>query len=282
MYIKVGVMRISVALAALALTGCANLSLNDVYQNPTIEYKSTNITGVSFDDLSGTSVVQIKNSNPYNLPVSALGAQLWLDGNEWLALNNDTVSGLPADGTVAVAFEWDVIFEQLLSRASDAYEKGQADFTLKLAPTLDVPVIGAKTFDWAADFSVPVPKIPTVKVHDWAVAGATFTSVTLAIDLELDNPNVFAINTQDWILGVTNDSKSLVDLKLADADVKAQGKSIQQVEVKLSLVDVGLALMTSLKSGQWPESVAMDWSGQWFSPDLDFDLPKLAGQLVSQ
>jgi len=263
----------------LIFTGCANLSLNDVYQNPTFTYQSTKINHVSFSELTGSSVVQIRNSNPYNLPVSSLDAQLWLEGSPWLALDNDAISGLPSSNAVNVKFNWDLVFSELIQRANSVYQKGEAEFTLKLAPTLNVPVLGPQTVSWTTKFTVPVPKLPTIKVVDWSVSSISFSSLAVAFDLELDNPNVFAIDTSGWALDINKEGRSMANLKLLDSSLVANGKSNQKVEMSLSLVDAGLAVLNSLKSGKWPESFALNWSGKWQSPDLGFDLPDLAGRM---
>jgi LEA14-like dessication related protein len=264
---------------ALIVSGCANLSLNDVYQNPTFKYQSTGISDVSFQSLTGTSSIQIENKNPYQLPISSLNAELWLEGQPWLALNNDAISGLPAQSAVIVNFQWDLIFDQLLNRASAVYQAGEAEFTLKMAPTLSVPVLGPQTVSWASTFTVPVPKLPKVSISDWSINKVSLTTISLGLALAVENPNVFAINTDGWRLDVGKGSQSLVNVALDDSTIGSSSTSIKNVEFNLSLVDVGFAVASALKSGQWPDSLAMDWQGKWDSPDLGFKLPDIAGKL---
>ncbi len=272
-------MRVFFLLVSTLLVGCANLSLTDVYRNPTFEYQSTKIAGVSFDNLAGTSVVQIRNSNPYQLPISQLNAQLWLEGEPWLALDNDAISGLPASGSVNVSFQWDLIFDQLLTRAVNVYQAGEADFTLKLSPTFTVPVLGPQTLVWSSDFTVPIPKLPKVSLQGWRLTNVSFSKLTLALDVAVFNPNVFSIATQGIKMDVGKDGRALADLQLRDANLQANGSSTQTVEVSLSIVDVGLTVVNALKSGQWPDTLAMNWAGAWRSPDLDFALPALRGRI---
>jgi LEA14-like dessication related protein len=271
------IMRSGIIALAVLLVGCANLSLTDVYQSPTFEYQSTSIRDVSFTELSGRSVISISNPNPYQLPISQLGAELWLEGRPWLSLDNSAVSGLPASQSVAVDFNWELVFDQLLSRASQAYQQGEADFTLKLAPTVNVPVLGPQTLSWSSTFTVPVPKAPSVSLRSWSLSSASLTKVSLNVDLAINNPNSFAVVTDNLKLDVGSGSSSFAQLGLSDAQIKARGTSVQTVELTLNLVDTGLALFSGLKSGQWPDALAMNWQGNWNSPDLDFALPALSG-----
>jgi LEA14-like dessication related protein len=271
--------RMLVVLFALALVGCANLSINDVYRNPTFQYQSTKISDVSLNSLSGQSVVRINNANPYTLPVSQLTAELWLEGQPWLKLDNDAISGLPASKSVTVNFQWDLVFEQLLTRASNVYKAGEAEFTLKLSPTFAVPVLGPQTLSWDSTFVVPVPKLPKVSLKDWSIKNATLTSLTLGLDIAIDNPNVFSIATQGWDMNVGRSDKPLAKLSLADSVLKSNTESVQKLELKVSLVDVGLSVLNALKSGRWPSDMSLAWAGKWSSSDLGFALPDIAGKL---
>lgn len=261
----------------LVLSGCANLSLNDVYQSPTFDYQQTSIRAVSLDDLDGRSTVRIQNSNPYRLPISRLKTELWLDGEPWLSLSNVALSGLPANDSIVADLDWTLVYGQLMSRAVSVYEAGEANLTLRMSPTLEVPVLGPRTLNWSAEFRVPIPKLPRIRLTDWSVASVTLTEIRLSLGVEVDNPNVFSIVTQGLGLSMVQDGRQLASVGLADSRIASSAKSRQQVDLSLSLLDVGFSLANALKTGQWPQSLVMNWQGDWASPDLNAALPKLPG-----
>lgn len=262
------------------LAGCSNLSMNDVYQNPSFSYQSTSFKGLTFDNVAGSSEISIYNPNPYSIPVSALNAELWLDGKEWLALDGGAVSGLSANKAITVNLDWNLIFSELLSQARSSYDNGQAEFTLVMKPELEVPLLGAKTMDWQSSFSVPVPKLPTVRMKDWAVTGISLTAISMALTFDVENPNVFSVVTEDLNVGLARNGSSLAKLSLADQKLAAGSSSEQKVELELSLMQAGLSIFNSLKNNQWSDSLQMDWSGDWYSPDLDVALPDLNQALL--
>jgi len=268
-------------LLLVALTGCANLSLNDVYQAPTLRYQSTKITQVSFSELSATSVVQIHNGNPYPLPINSLGAELWLAGQPWLELDSKPLAGLAGGQDSEIALNWGLVFADLLQRSGSAYKNGEAELTLKLSPAFNVPLLGPQILNWQSRFTVPIPKLPTLQLTGWRVAAVSLTSVRLALDLQLTNPNSFAIDTQGWSLAVNSAQRDLATLALADSAIKAGRQSTQQVDLTLALADVGLTLLNNLKGGTWPANLSIKWGGVWRSPDLAFALPKIDGQWVA-
>lgn len=264
------------------LSGCASFSLDDVYQPPTFRYVDTNIQDVTFSQLEGQSVIQVRNANPYGLPVNQIKAELWLEGKPWLALDNSALSrGLPANQSISVSLNWALVFDELLQRAGGVYEKGEADFTLRLQPTLNVPVLGPQTLTWSSDFTVPVPKLPKISLSSWSVDSVSFSEVKLAMSFQVENPNAFGIDTQGLGLNIKQNGRTLSRLSLNDTSIKAGQQSTQRATIALSIADVGLSLARALQQGKWPNEFDMTWQGDWRSPDLDFALPSLAGNVLN-
>ncbi len=280
-FLTVTSIRLSVAamvVLALVLNGCANFSLKDVYSNPTFKYQNTDITSVSLSEINATSIIQISNPNPYDLPITALKAELWLEGRPWLSLNNSAINGLPSMGSVNVDFNWALVFAKLLSQAKSVYDQGEAQFTLKLEPTFNVPLLGPQTLAWSSTFTIAVPKAPKLALKDWSIESVSLSTLVIALDLEIFNPNVFSIQAKDWKLKVGSTSKpSLAEIGLQQLDVSAKGRSSQKIELTLSLADIGLSLFNGIRQNRWPDSLGFTWSGDWSSSDLDFKLPKLSG-----
>lgn len=277
---RICLMKILSLLPALFLTACASLSLDEAYKKPTFDYQSTKVTGVSFTELSAQSVVQIKNTNPYALPLSHLTAKLKLEGEDWLDLKNDSISRIPAGGTTTATFDWALIYDQLLARMANVYQQGEANLTLVLEPTLDVPLLGSRTLTWQSDFSVPIPKLPTLSVKNWRVSSISFKAIELSFDLAMTNPNVFSVNTRDWQAGFKQKQRSLASIRLKDTQLPAKGATQETVTFSLSIAEAGMSVITALKGGQWPSDFSADWQGDWASPDLSFDLPSLAGKIL--
>ncbi|EAR10898.1 LEA type 2 family protein [Reinekea blandensis] len=267
-------------LVALLFSSCANLSLTDVYRTPDFQYQSTRLTAVSLDALTGQSSIQIRNRNPYQIPVSELETELWLEGQPWLTLSNRSIGGLPANGTIETELDWALVYDELARRAGDVYRAGEATLTLRMRPTLDVPVLGPQTLDWSAQFTVPIPKLPKLRLTDWSVRSLTLTEVTLALGVEVENPNVFSIATRGVALDLDRNGRSLASLGLADQTLDSKTTRTQQVMVSLSILDVGLSLANALNSGEWPQNLNLDWQGNWSSSDLAVPLPSLPGGQV--
>ena len=251
-----------------------------MYQAPSFDHQQTKITAVSRSAVSLKSFVVVKNTNPYALPITELTAKLQLAGEDWIILENNPIKSLPAHRSTTITLEWSLVYDELIARAADAFKQGIVHFTLLLEPTLSVPLLGARTLQWQAELTLQIPKLPILSIVDWQVTQLSLTGVELSFDLALFNPNVFAIQTQDWQARVQQNHRSLAFIVLPDAQLSAQAHSHLRATVSLSLVDVGIVLVNAMQTGQWPSQLSFDWQGHWSSSDLGAELPDLAGKLL--
>ena len=83
-------------------------------------------------------------------------------------------------------------------------------------------------------------KKPTANVKDVNVTGMTLDSVSLLLDLDISNPNGFAINTNGFDLDLQVEKKSLATLNMSDSRIAlpAKGNASTQVPVTLKFVDI--------------------------------------------
>ncbi len=218
-------MRVLVLILVALSVGCAHLPLDSVYKAPTFSYQSTNFTGISFSDLDGVSHFKLYNSNPYALPLSDVTAELWVDGKPFLNLDGKALQGLAAQSESNIKLDWTLIFEQLFAHAGDYYDAGEIPVTLKLSPTFDVPFIGQQTLHWSQNFSVPLLKLPELSVLDWQISELSFSSVTVALELEIFNPNSFSIRSENWALSIEKGTKKITSLALANSTFKGLARS---------------------------------------------------------
>lgn len=269
---------VPVLAVVLGLAGCAGLGVEDVYRPPSLDHDQTRLTGLSWDSVQGRSRVIIDNPNAYGLPISAFDAELWLDGEPWLILDSPELSGLDA-GATRVELDWSLALDGLIERSRAAYQAGQADLTLRLAPTLDVPVLGPRRLDWRHPISVPVPRAPSLRLTDWRVIDAGLGELALALELAVRNPNRFDLVAGPWELAVRAGDATLTRLSLDPWTLAAGASERRTARVTLGYDGLGSALLTGLIGGRWPADLTLDWRGAVRSPDLGLSLPPLSGQL---
>lgn len=262
------------------LASCANFGVQDVYQEPQFSHESTRLTGLTWSGLTGRSTVTLTNPNAFRLPVSGFDAALWLGDEPWIDLQTPELSGIAARGSTTLTFDWDLVSEGLLRRAQAAYDAGQAELELRLNPTLEVPVLGPRQLDWSHSFTVPVPKLPTVRLADWAVEDVSLTSLTVRLDLLVDNPNRFGLSAGPTQLGIEGAGGRLAGLTLDAMSLDGGEKRVASTRATLSFGDLGLSLAEAMRTGRWPQDLSLNWQSPVSSPDLKLALPDISGQLT--
>ena len=81
---------------------------------------------------------------------------------------------------------------------------------------------------------------PTANVSGVALTGVTLDSLTLAIDLDVTNPNPFAINTGAFNMDLAVDSKSIASVDKDNAGVELPAKGTAKTTLPLTLRFVDL------------------------------------------
>lgn len=267
--------------AVLGLAGCAGLGVDDVYRAPTFQHQGSRLTALSWQQLDGRSNIIITNPNSYSLPVQSLRAELWLDGEPWLQLDSPPISGLAAGRSTPVQLDWSLAVPGLLDRATEAYDNGEVELTLQLSPTLNVPVLGSRQLQWEQAFVVPVPRLPRVQLADWRVASLSLTSLTLELDVLLDNPNRFDLSTGPVELALRRGSTPVSAVSLAPLAMGSGEKRLQSTQLRLDYGDLGSTLVNALSSGgAWPSNLELHWSAPLRSSDLGLDLPDFSGEVA--
>jgi len=264
----------------VSLAGCAGLGVDDVYRSPTFQYESSQLTALSWQQLDGRSRIVIENPNSYSLPIQSLRAELWLDGEPWLQLDSPAISGLPAGRSTTVDLDWSLAVSGLIDRVTDAYDNGEVELMLHLSPTVNVPVMGSRQLQWQHAFVMPVPRLPKVQLADWRVDSINLTSVTLELDLLLDNPNRFGLSTGPIELAVSQGTTPMSAVSLSPLSMGAGEKRMQSTRLRLDYGDLGSSLVSALRDGTWPSNLDLQWSAPVRSPDLGLDLPDFSGEVA--
>ncbi|PTY37386.1 hypothetical protein BGP77_12815 [Saccharospirillum sp. MSK14-1] len=264
----------------LGLAGCAGLGVDDVYRAPTFQHQSSQLTALSWQQLDGRSRVTITNPNAYSLPIQSLRAELWLDGEPWLQLDSPPISGLPAGRATTVNLDWSLAVSGLIDRVADAYDNGEVALMLHLSPTVDVPVLGPRQLSWEQSFTVPVPRLPTVQLADWRVDSINLTSVTVELDLLLDNPNRFGLSTGPVELAVRTGGDPISAVSLSPVSMGSGEKRMQSTRLRLDYGDLGGTFVNALRDGRWPNDLELEWRAPVRSPDLGLALPDFVGEVA--
>ena len=139
---------LSFALLALALSGCAT-TMEDIVKSPSVELRSVEVLGLGFNAQTFLLSFNVKNPNPFALPVSSVSYSLKLDGQRFASGQTPGEFSVPASGSGEFAISVDLNLlhsaPQLLSIVRQGVRKDVA-YELDGRFAVDIPLAPAVSF----------------------------------------------------------------------------------------------------------------------------------------
>lgn len=186
--------RVSVLLAlaaALTLAGCASLDLAGIVKKPEVTVTGAEIELLTFDEARVRFDVALANPNPVGVSLAGFDYRLTIDGVELLTGTVEKAVSIPARGSstipVPVAFRYDA----LISAVASLTDAAESPYQMSVGFSFDVPVLGKVRVPGSLKGTIPVIRVPRVRVSGLRLEQLTLEAASLALSLEIRNPNGF-------------------------------------------------------------------------------------------
>jgi LEA14-like dessication related protein len=254
---------LAVALVLLpSLPGCSTLAdagralLPE--ERPTARIAAARLSDLSFEAITLTLDVQIKNPYDVTLPLAALD---WRVGSGETALASGCATATPplaARAETLVPVTARLGFDELLALLPAVKPGAIVPWSAAVDVALEAPVVGRLSLPLRADGELPVPALPEIAVANlrWHELSLSRAEGTLDLDLRNTNAFPFELRTLGFAL-------SLGGSKVADASVTA-GTSVAahagtrlDIPISFAPASIGVAILNLLKG----ESATYDLDG---------------------
>ena len=141
-------MRVHILLLTLCLSACASMPDNLV-SSPKVDLKNVQVVGLGFDSQTFLLSFDVKNPNPFPLPVQNFGYGLTLNGQRFASGETASNFTVPADGDASFAISVDLNLlhaaPQLLSIVRDGARR-DIRYELNGQLGIDVPLISSVNY----------------------------------------------------------------------------------------------------------------------------------------
>jgi LEA14-like dessication related protein len=114
-----------------ALAGCGLAGFAEGFEFPTITLSDTKVVEYSTDTLEATLGLEIRNPNPYALPVRQVRYRLRVEGSEVAAGTHGVETDVAAYGSARVEVPLEIALSDLEDGTSDAMRTGEIPFELE-------------------------------------------------------------------------------------------------------------------------------------------------------
>jgi LEA14-like dessication related protein len=190
---------ITLLFLVLLFQGCTSLEQAEQLMTgiqPTGEVKGVKLSGLDLKGIDLLFDVEVDNPNPVAISLDGLDYDLKLLNRSFLKGQQAMGMSLAADGKSQVKLPVRMEFDKLLKQYSDLGKRDDVPYQLDLGMGVDVPLLGRLRLPVSYEGRLPVPKLPDIRVNRINVERMNLQAVDLMLELEVANPNRFALMLQ--------------------------------------------------------------------------------------
>lgn len=241
--------RLALLAATLLLAGCAGL-LRSGIGRPTVSVEDARLASLSFQGASLQFDFGIDNPNPVGLHLDGLDYALSVEGMPLLSGRQDSKLELAANAKRTVELPVTVRYQELWAGLRQISQKRDAVYLLEAGLSFDLPVLGRVRIPVRREGSLPLLRLPKIRLDRVAVRGLSTRGADLALTLAVENPNDLAADLQgiDTTLTLAGRAMGRVTSDRA-VHLPAGGTQTVEVPLHLDLAQVGTAVTRLLSDG---------------------------------
>jgi LEA14-like dessication related protein len=237
----------------LLLAACAAVKTAVDFKKPNVQVTGANLTGLNFDGAQLDLLLDIENPNPAGFTLQGFDYQFSVEGSQVLAGQQRKQLSIDAAKHSAVPLPVSMKFADIYKVMSSLAQREEMPYDLNATVYLDLPVLGVQPFPVKHKGTLPLPKLPQVRLVDLKIGQLSLTGASADVVLEVSNPNSFGLDIQKLSYQLGLNGHPGVKAALTQAQQVAGKKNAQiRVPVQIDFDQAGQAFMAAL-NGQSPE-----------------------------
>ncbi|MFP4509427.1 MAG: LEA type 2 family protein [Spirochaetota bacterium] len=253
--------------------GCAVLEQFLVApEAPTARVVDVRVSDLSFDSVELTADIELSNPNSFSLELARLAYAVDVRDTRPVSGRANRSISLQAEGTARTEVAVQISYADLFETVSGMADAAETAYRLEIVPGFDVPVLGPVDIPLAWEGTIPVLRLPTVRLSGISLESVSFLNAQLSVGFEISNPNAAGLSVRalDFAFGLNGYAITETTLE-SDDPVPAESTARRSLLVDLNFVETGAALR-SIITGE--DAVAYTVIGELaFALDLPFLRP---------
>ncbi|QQO11027.1 LEA type 2 family protein [Breznakiella homolactica] len=270
---KYGVLFIAAACVVL----CTCQSLEGVFKEPKISFNSANITAIDFNGIELLCRVNVENPNSYTIPFPEIDWDFAVNGNDFIRGTLENNGNIQARKTTVVDIPIAVTYEGLFNTFASLMGADEVGYGVALGLRFPLPILESRTFSLDFSGTIPLLKIPAIKVKALEIAKINFEGIDMRCSVAVENPNVFSIPVPDLAWEYEVQGYPLLKSTIAGGgalEAKAAGTIDFGLHVSFAELFAVAASLVQAREADFAMALAADFPVPLFS-DSDFSLEQL-------
>ncbi|MDX1637952.1 MAG: LEA type 2 family protein [Balneolaceae bacterium] len=241
-------------------SGCSALGdFSRNIQKPNLSVENVRVTGFNFREIELTYDVNVDNPNNLAVDLLQYDYELHLNDNSFARGKQSKKMRIEGSGSTQLEVPLTLNYREVFNAITSLESMDEARYAFKSTLTFDLPVIGRTEVPVNKTGTVPLLKMPDIRIRDFSIRSLGFTEADLNLEISFDNPNGFAlaINRLDYALQVNGDHWSDGTV-LEDVLIGEHGVTELEIPISLSIEEIGLSAFRVLSKA---EKLTYDLSG---------------------
>ena len=246
--------RIRIALALPLVFGCATLGsmMKGLFNQPTLTFKDMRVKDLNFQTVTLDFTFELDNPNNVGFTLDSLDYRLAFDGKNLFEGKQDQGITVAAHGKHLVNLPFTVDFIDVTQALAALFSsRNELPYALGVGFALDTP-IGPLRLPVNVEGTVPLPKLPEVRVAHVSLPQLSLTGAEVRFDLNVKNPGEFPVKLQGLGYGVELAGVAVSDGRVSIPKIAAAETVPVAVPVRLSFLHLGAAVVQAVQSKRLP------------------------------
>lgn len=243
----------AMSLALLGLNACAPVDIKESLANhkPTVSVTDQRLTRLDFERVNMAFDIQVKNPNPVGINLAGLDYDLKLAGHSFAAGRQGKQMKLAASGASSFELPLSMAFKEIYAGVKQLKGKDQIPYELTTGLMIEVPLLGKLRYPITTSGTLPLPRLPKISLKNLSLTKLNYTRATLALRLQVDNPNAFSVGLDRLNYDFTVNGKQwLSGSKNGLGHLQKGQQSVITLPITLNFAQMGSSLYGLLQGGQ--------------------------------
>lgn len=262
------------ALLVTSLSGLGCATLEEFVQGesirPEADVTGVRLTGLDENGLDVEFMIDVTNPNPISIDLAGLGYDVAIGGESLVSGKSDQAMTIGSRRTSEIALPVRWGFDELRSIAGQLASQDEIDYELGVDLLVELPLLGVQGVPIRSNGTLPVPKRPKIDVTSVDVQKIDLSGATVALQLDVENPNRFAVDLRRWDLDFAVNGQRWIESTIDQSrELTSGSKTRIEIPITLSFSELGRGVYELLRGKSrmnYELNGSLDWGAD--SPAL--------------
>ncbi|MFA5669257.1 MAG: LEA type 2 family protein [Balneolaceae bacterium] len=247
---KLKISSLLIFLVAISFS-CATLQDMAKTQKPTVSIVDFNLTNFSLQDVELTFDMEVDNPNPFAVTLANYDYDLQFNSLSFIKGEQTTNSSVKANSKSIVQIPVSFGFQELYELFGSLKDKDDTEFTFAANAGVEAPILGLISIPFSKTGTLPVVKLPSIKVGGLKLANLSFTKAEFEIELDIENPNGFNLNFNELSYDLAfNGLPAITGKSSSGIEVAKKSTSSIKLPLSVSLFQLGASAKKAIIDGE--------------------------------